>query len=120
MLSVAMFASGGKSSGMRLFSNRPLSKLVGSAKEALEGIDLKGAVIAVGGFGTGGNPETLLNELSAMPQAQDLVVASLTGGIDGFGIGKLLEAAKVKRLISSYVGENKFLEQVSLWSRELV
>jgi 3-oxoacid CoA-transferase len=95
----------------RTFSTRPLSKVVGSAKEALEGIDLKGATVAVGGFGLGGNPETLLDEISKNETASDLTVASLTGGVDGFGIGKLLEAGKVKRLISSYVGENKFLEQ---------
>jgi len=90
---------------------RPLSKVVGSAKEALQGINLDGVTVAVGGFGLGGNPETLLNELSHTADAKDLVVASLTGGIDGFGLGKLLEAGRVKRLISSYVGENKFLEQ---------
>jgi 3-oxoacid CoA-transferase len=95
----------------RMFSTRPLSKVVGSAKEALEGIDLKGKIVAVGGFGLVGNPETLLQELSVTESASDLTVASLTGGVDGFGIGVLLEAGKVKRLISSYVGENKFLEQ---------
>jgi 3-oxoacid CoA-transferase len=95
----------------RSILTRPFSKVVGSAKEALEGVNLKGATVAVGGFGLVGNPETLLEELSKAETAQDLTVASLTGGVDGFGIGKLLEAGKVKRLISSYVGENKFLEQ---------
>ena len=61
-------------------STRPLSKVVGSAKEALEGIDLKGATVAVGGFGLVGNPETLLQELSITKTASDLTVASLTGG----------------------------------------
>jgi len=89
----------------------PESKVVQSAKDALQNINLKGALVAVGGFGTGGNPETLLNELSRTHGASDLTVASLTGGLDGFGLGKLLEAGKVKRLMSSYVGENKFLEQ---------
>jgi 3-oxoacid CoA-transferase len=103
---------------MRTFSSsasasitRPLSKVVGSAKEALAGIDMKGATVAVGGFGLVGNPETLLQELSVTASASDMTVASLTGGVDGFGIGVLLEAGKVKRLISSYVGENKFLER---------
>lgn len=91
----------------QLFSTRPLSKVVGSAKEALAGINLNGATVAVGGFGLGGNPETLLNELSSTAGANNLVVASLTGGVDGFGLGKLMEAGKVRRLISSYVGENK-------------
>lgn len=97
--------------GCRSFSTRPLSKLVGSAEEALRGVNLQSAIIAVGGFGLGGNPETLLNAVARHPSASNLTVASLTGGVDGFGIGRLLEAGKVKRLISSYVGENKFLEQ---------
>ena len=89
----------------------PHSKVVSSAKEALKDLNLKGATILVGGFGLGGIPETLLNELSRSKVASDLTIASLTGGVDGFGIGKLLEAGIVKRLISSYVGENKFLEK---------
>jgi acyl CoA:acetate/3-ketoacid CoA transferase alpha subunit len=89
----------------------PNSKVVGSAKEALEGVDLDGATICVGGFGLGGNPETLLNELSRNPNAKNLIVASLTGGTDGMGIGRLIEKGMVKRLISSYVGENKHLEK---------
>jgi 3-oxoacid CoA-transferase len=86
------------------------SKVVSSAKEALEGIDLNGATVCVGGFGLGGSPETLLQELSKSKTAKDLTVAALTGGTDGGGIGLLLEAGIVKRLISSYVGENKHLE----------
>ncbi len=89
----------------------PNSKVVASAKEAFEGIDLNGATVCVGGFGLGGNPETLLNELSQNPKAKNLTVASLTGGTDGMGIGRLIEAGIVKRLISSYVGENKHLEE---------
>lgn len=101
---------------VRLFSRdfsvvRPLSKVVGSAREALENVNLHGAIVAAGGFGLGGIPETLLNEISVSDGAKDLTVVSLTAGVDGFGIGKLLANNKVKRLISSYVGENKFLEQ---------
>lgn len=92
-------------------TGRPLSKVVGSAKEALNGVNLNGVTVCVGGFGLGGNPETLLNELSKNPNAKDLTVASLTGGTDGMGVGKLIEAGMVKRLISSYVGENKYLEK---------
>ena len=87
------------------------SKVVPSAKDALQGVNLKGITVCVGGFGLGGIPETLLNELSQTKDAEELVVASLTGGVDGFGLGKLLEAGKVRRLISSYVGENKYLEE---------
>lgn len=59
----------------------------------------------------GGNPETLIKALSENESASDMTVVSLTGGTDGKGIGILLESGKVKRLVSSYVGENKFLEQ---------
>ena len=87
------------------------SKVVGSVKEALDGVPLDGCTICVGGFGLGGNPETLLNELSRRPDAKNLTVASLTEGTDGMGIGRLIEAGMIKRLISSNVGENKYLEQ---------
>lgn len=87
------------------------SKVVSSAKEALRGLKLHGSTICVGGFGLGGNPETLLHELSQTENVKDLTVASLTGGIDGYGVGKLIDAGQVKRLISSYVGENKHLEE---------
>ena len=94
----------------RSLSSRPLTKVVGSAAEALEGLNLHGITVAAGGFGLGGIPETLLNELSRLEHAGDLTVVSLTGGVDGFGLGRLLESHKVRRLVSSYVGENKFLE----------
>jgi len=88
------------------------SKVIGSAKQALEKVpSLEKATVCVGGFGTGGNPETLLNELCITDRASQLTVASLTGGIDGFALGKLIETGKVKRLISSYVGENNALEK---------
>jgi hypothetical protein len=65
-------------------------------------------MVAVGGFGLGGIPETLLNELSSQDDGPtSLTVISLTAGVDSFGLGRLLEARKVKRMISSYVGENK-------------
>jgi 3-oxoacid CoA-transferase len=83
---------------------------VSSAEEALKDINLEGITICVGGFGLGGNPETLLNAISRSHDAKNLTVASLTGGVDGFGLGKLIEKGKIKRLISSYVGENKHLE----------
>ncbi|KAL3919827.1 MAG: hypothetical protein SGILL_003559 [Bacillariaceae sp.] len=87
------------------------SKVVSSAEEALKNVNLKGATICVGGFGLSGNPETLLEAISRSSDATDLTVASLTGGVDGFGLGKLIEQGKIKRLISSYVGENKHLER---------
>ena len=61
-----------------------------------------------GGFGLGGTPETLLNSLSTWDNGPSgLTLASLTAGVDGFGLGRVFEAGKVKRMISSYVGENK-------------
>jgi acyl CoA:acetate/3-ketoacid CoA transferase alpha subunit len=67
-----------------------------------------GDTIAVGGFGLGGTPETLLNALSTWENGpSDLTVVSLTAGVDNVGLGRLFEAGKVKRMISSYVGENK-------------
>lgn len=87
------------------------SKVLPSAEAALKNVNLKGAVVAVGGFGLSGNPETLIDAISRMPEASDLIVASLCGGTDMQGIGKLLQARQVKTLISSYVGENEFLEQ---------
>jgi 3-oxoacid CoA-transferase len=90
---------------------RPRSKVVASAQEALRGLHLKGAVLAVGGFGLGGNPETLLEALAHTDECSDLVVISLTAGVDGAGVGLLLQHGKIQRLISSYVGENKLLEE---------
>jgi len=89
------------------------SKVVGSAQEALAKVpSLSGITIALGGFGLGGKPETLLHALVEKDDGvvNDLTIASLTGGVDGTGLGKLIEQQKVKRLMSSYVGENKTLE----------
>jgi 3-oxoacid CoA-transferase len=84
-----------------------------SAESALHDVNLKNAVVAVGGFGLSGNPETLINAISNMSsdKVHDLTVVSLCGGTDTQGIGKLLQAQQVRTLISSYVGENAFLEQ---------
>ena len=100
------------STSSNIHAERPRSKVVNSVQEALQDVPTwKGITVAVGGFGLGGNPETLLHAVSELPQALNMTVVSLTGGVDGGGIGLLLEANKVERLISSYVGENKHLEQ---------
>jgi len=92
------------------------SKVLPSAMIALQKSGLaRGDTVAVGGFGLGGVPESLLNALSSTEfdlDVQDLTVASLTAGVDGFGLGKLFESGRVKRMISSYVGENKNFEQM--------
>eukprot|EP00934_Nitzschia_sp_Nitz4_P000553 Nitzschia sp. Nitz4//scaffold86_size83305//38713//40251//NITZ4_005258-RA/size83305-processed-gene-0.82-mRNA-1//1//CDS//3329559238//553//frame0 len=86
------------------------NKLVGSAKEALSGLNLTGSTICVGGFGIGGIPETLLKEISETPDAKELTVVSLTAGLDDFGVGLLVRNGSMKRIISAYVGENKIIE----------
>lgn len=95
----------------RLFSSSQ-TKVVGSAKEALAKVpSLQGITVALGGFGLGGKPETLLHALSEDESVSDLTIATLTGGVPGHGLGKLIEDGKVTRLVSSYVGENPTLEQ---------
>mmetsp|Transcript_48259 Transcript_48259/g.71943 ORF Transcript_48259/g.71943 Transcript_48259/m.71943 type:complete len:518 (-) Transcript_48259:272-1825(-) len=104
--------SGSISSLRRRFFSVSSSKVLPSAKEALDKVpSLKDVTVAVGGFGLGGNPDTLMNALSEEDRAGGLTVASLTGGIDGRGLGLLIEKNKMKRLISSYVGENQILEK---------
>ena len=98
--------------GRRGLSQVSHSKVVGSAQEALEGMDLANATVAVGGFGLGGIPETLITALSQHESAHHLTLISLTAGTDTQGAGKLLAVTgKVHKLIAAYVGENKVLEQ---------
>lgn len=85
------------------------TKVVPNAAAAWDGLDIpSGATVAVGGFGLGGNPETLL----ASAQLQNARLVSLCGGTDDDGIGPLLkQPGAVTTLMASYVGENDFLEQ---------
>ena len=88
-----------------------MKKLYGSASEALEGLLFDGMFIAAGGFGLCGLPENLL---AAIRDAgtKDLTFASNNAGVDDFGIGILLQTRQVKKMISSYVGENDtFMKQ---------
>lgn len=88
-----------------------MKKIYGSAEEALDGLLFDGMFIAAGGFGLCGIPEFLL---SAIRDAgtKDLTFASNNAGVDDFGIGILLQTRQVKKMISSYVGENKeFMRQ---------
>lgn len=94
------------------YADAATSKVVASAKEALSDCIFPGASINCGGFGLGGVPETLLNELARTDNASDLTIASLTASVDDFGLGKLFAAGKVRRLIASYVGENKLLAEM--------
>jgi 3-oxoacid CoA-transferase subunit A len=86
-----------------------MNKVVRSAEEAVAAIP-DGATIMVGGFGVCGNPENLLRALHAQGTRQ-LTVVSNNAGIDGFGLGPLLKARQIRKMIATYVGENKEFER---------
>ncbi|MBL5973544.1 MAG: CoA transferase subunit A [Candidatus Leucobacter sulfamidivorax] len=88
-----------------------VSKVRSSAAEALEGIIEDGMTIAVGGFGLSGIPSNLIRAVRDSG-AKDLTIVSNNMGVDGKGLGLLLENQQVKKVLASYVGENKlFAEQ---------
>ena len=87
-----------------------MNKIFPSAAKALEGIVRDGQLIAVGGFGLCGIPEALIDALRDSG-AKNLTAISNNAGVDGFGLGKLLETRQIKKMISSYVGENKEFER---------
>ncbi len=87
-----------------------MNKLYPSADAALKGIVRDGQLLAVGGFGLCGIPEALIDALRDSG-AKDLTVVSNNAGVDGFGLGKLLETRQIRKMISSYVGENKEFER---------
>ena len=79
-------------------------------RSALEGLLFDGMTIMSGGFGLSGNPESLIPEIRACG-VKNLTVISNNAGADGFGLWMLLESRQVKKMISSYVGENKLFER---------
>ena len=87
-----------------------MKKLFPSAADALKDIVKDGQLLAVGGFGLCGIPEALIDALRDTG-AKALTVISNNAGVDGFGLGKLLETRQIKKMISSYVGENKEFER---------
>lgn len=87
-----------------------MNKVYGSAREALADIVKDGQTFAVGGFGLCGIPEALIAALRDTG-AKDLTAISNNAGVDGFGLGQLLETRQIKKMISSYVGENKEFER---------
>ncbi|AIT80531.1 CoA transferase subunit A [Novosphingobium pentaromativorans] len=87
-----------------------MNKLYPSAEAALDGLLRDGLLIAAGGFGLCGIPERLLDAVRDSG-VKDLTFASNNAGIDNEGIGKLLRTRQVKKMISSYVGENKEFER---------
>lgn len=87
-----------------------MDKVYPSAEEALKGIVADGQTIAVGGFGLCGIPEALIAALRDAG-VKDLTCISNNAGVDGFGLGQLLETRQIKKMIASYVGENKEFER---------
>lgn len=83
-----------------------MNKIYPDAAAALAGIVQDGHTIAVGGFGLCGIPEALIAALRDTG-AKQLTAISNNAGVDGFGLGQLLETRQIKKMISSYVGENK-------------
>jgi 3-oxoacid CoA-transferase subunit A len=86
------------------------SKLHPSAAAALSGVVADHQTLAVGGFGLCGIPEALIAALRDSG-ARGLTVISNNAGVDGFGLGQLLSTRQIKKMISSYVGENKEFER---------
>ncbi|AEC20201.1 3-oxoacid CoA-transferase subunit A [Pusillimonas sp. T7-7] len=87
-----------------------MDKVYASAEEALKGVVADGQTIAVGGFGLCGIPEALIAALRDSG-VQNLTCVSNNAGVDGFGLGQLLNTRQVKKMIASYVGENKEFER---------
>ncbi|ALS61253.1 MULTISPECIES: CoA transferase subunit A [Pandoraea] len=87
-----------------------MNKVFASAKEALAGVVADGQTLAVGGFGLCGIPEALIAALRDSG-TKGLTCISNNAGVDGFGLGLLLETRQIKKMISSYVGENKEFER---------
>ena len=87
-----------------------MNKIFPSADAALKGVVKDGQLMAVGGFGLCGIPEALIEAVKDSG-VQNLTVIANNAGVDGFGLGKLLDTRQVKKMISSYVGENKEFER---------
>ncbi len=88
-------------------------KVCAGAAEALEGVLFDGMTIMAGGFGLCGIPENLIAAIRDHG-VKNLTVISNNCGVDGFGLGLLLENGQIKKMVSSYVGENKLFEKLYL------
>jgi 3-oxoacid CoA-transferase subunit A len=91
-------------------------KILASAEQALEGVVFDGMTIMSGGFGLCGNPENLIAALKESG-VRDLTVISNNCGADGFGLWELLNNGQIRKMISSYVGENRLFEELFLSGR---
>ena len=96
-----------------------MDKVYNTAAEALDGVLYDGMVIAAGGFGLCGIPEVLISAIRDVGTT-GLTIASKNAGVDDFGLGLLLQTRQVKKMISSYVGENsEFMRQYMAGELEL-
>lgn len=96
-----------------------MNKIYSNATEALSGLLYDGALIAAGGFGLCGIPELLIDAI-VESGVRDLTIASNNCGVDNFGLGKLLSTRQIRKMISSYVGENaEFMRQYLTGELEL-
>ena len=93
-------------------NHKGLDKVVNSYDEAMEGL-ADGMTVLAGGFGLCGIPENLIAQIKKM-DVKGLTVVSNNCGVDGFGLGILLENCQIRKMVSSYVGENALFEQQML------
>ncbi len=87
-----------------------MNKVYGNARLALDGVIASGQMLAVGGFGLCGIPESLIGAVRDAG-VRELTCISNNAGVDGFGLGVLLQTRQVRKMIASYVGENKEFER---------
>src|SRR5271154_5384204 len=87
-----------------------MNKVYPSADAALDGVMKDGMIVMSGGFGLCGIPETLI-EAVRQTGVKELTVISNNAGVDAIGLGVLLESGQIRKMISSYVGENKTFAQ---------
>ncbi len=109
-LAFALFKNKIMNDGSYLTGEIKMSKIFSDAKSALDGIPKDGMTIMAGGFGLCGIPENLIIALRDSG-VKGLTAISNNAGVDGFGLGLLLETRQIKKMISSYVGENKEFER---------
>jgi 3-oxoacid CoA-transferase subunit A len=88
-----------------------MSKIYKDATEALAGLLHDDMTIAAGGFGLCGIPENCIEAIK-LSGVKGLTIVSNNAGVDGFGLGKLMEKGQIKKMISSYVGENKLFAEL--------
>ena len=105
-----MLVQGSSGNADQGVTGRMASKVYKSAKEALEGLTFDGMTVMAGGFGLCGIPENLILALRDSG-VKNITAISNNAGVDDFGLGLLLKTRQIKKMISSYVGENKEFER---------